>query len=233
MPATTAAPLSIEAIVNAADRSDQDRVLDAGRHPVEFLKFLDLKPGMNVAEISAGGGYTTELLARAVGPRGTVYGQNSQFVLERFAQEPWSQRLLKPAMKNVIRVDREFDNPLPPDSTGLDAVVNVLFYHDTVWMKTDRAKMNRAIFAALRPGGVYVIVDHSAPEGAGTTQAQTNHRIEESVVRDEVQKAGFQLVASANFLRNPSDTRDWNASPHAAGERRGTSDRFVLKFRKP
>ena len=224
---------SAEDIVNAIDRSPEDRELDKGRHPIEFLRFLDLKPDMKVAEISSGGGYTTELLARAVGPKGIVFGENSKFVLERFAEKPWGERLQKPVMKNVIRVDRDFDDPLPPEAKGLDAVVDVLFYHDTVWQKTDRDRMNRAILEALRPGGIYVIVDHSARQGSGTSETQTNHRIEESVVRSEIEKAGFKLIASADFLRNPADTRDWSASPRVAGERRGTSDRFVLKFVKP
>ncbi len=188
---------------------------------------------MKVGEIASGGGYTTELLARYVGPNGTVYGQNSKFILERYAEKPWSERLQKPVMKNVVRVDREFDEPFPPEAKNLDAVIDVLFYHDTVWMKTDRAKMNRTIFDALRPGGIYVIIDHSARQGAGTNEVQTNHRIEESVVRDEIEKAGFKLTATAEFLKNPGDTRDWNASPKSAGDQRGTSDRFVLKFQKP
>ena len=227
------APVSFQAIVDAPDRSADDRALDNGRHPAELLKFLDLRPGMKVAELSSGGGYTTELLARAVGPSGVVYGQNSKFILERFAEKPWSERLAKPVMKNVIRVDRDFDDPLPPKVKDLDAVVFVLFYHDTVWMNTDRARMNKAVFDALRPGGAYFVVDHSGRPGSGTSEAQTNHRIEEQVVRDEVQKAGFRLAAEADFLRNPADTRDWNPSPRAAAERRGTSDRFVLKFVKP
>ena len=109
----------------------------------------------------------------------------------------------------------------------------ILFYHDTVWMGTDRAKMNKAIYNALKPGGVYAIIDHSSRAGAGVTEAQTLHRIEEKVVRDEIAAAGFKLAAEASFLRNPSDARDWNASPRSAGEQRGTSDRFVLKFVKP
>lgn len=224
---------AVDAVVNASDRSPEDRELDKGRHPGEFLNFLGLKAGMKVGEISSGGGYTTELLARSVGPNGTVYGQNAKFILDRYAEKPWSERLQKPVMKNVVRVDREFDEPFPPEAKNLDAVVDVLFYHDTVWMKTDRAKMNRAIFDALRPGGIYVIVDHSARQGAGTNEVQTNHRIEESIVRDEIEKAGFKLAATAEFLKNPGDTRDWNASPKSAGQLRGTSDRFVLKFQKP
>jgi len=224
---------SYRGIVDAADRSPEDRALDAGRHPVELLRFLAVQPGWRVAEISAGGGYTTELLARAVGPSGVVYAQNSGFVLERFAENPWSERLRKPVMKNVVRVDRELDSPLPPQAKNLDLVLDNLFYHDTVWMRTDRDKMNQAIFAALRPGGIYVVIDHSGRPGTGTNEAQTLHRIEEKTVRAEVQKAGFRLLAESDFLRNPNDTRDWNASPRSAGELRGTSDRFALKFVKP
>ena len=147
--------------------------------------------------------------------------------------KPWSARLAKPAMSHVVRVDREFDDPLPPEAANLDAVFLMLVYHDTVWQKTDRDKMNRAVYRALRPGGVFAIVDHSARPGTSATEAQTLHRIEEKVVREEVVRAGFRLAAEATFLRNPEDTRDWNASPRDAGDRRGTSDRFVLKFVKP
>jgi predicted methyltransferase len=243
-PVTSAAPaasgsgaqtgiISYEAIVDAPDRSPEDRALDAGRRPVELLKFLGVQPGMHVAEISAGGGYTAELLARAVGPNGVVYAQNSKFILERYAEKPWSERLQKPVMKNVVRVDREFDSPLPPEATNLDVVVDNLFYHDTVWMKTDRDKMNQAIFASLRRGGEYVVIDHSGRPGTGTSEVQSLHRIEEQTVLAEVEKAGFHLLAKSDFLRNPNDTRDWSASPRTAGEKRGTSDRFALKFVKP
>jgi predicted methyltransferase len=231
--ATQPALVSYEAIIDAPDRSAEDRALDAGRRPVELLKFLGVQPGMRVAEISAGGGYTTELLARVVGANGVVYGQNSKFILERYAEKPWSERLQKPVMKHVVRVDRNFDTPLPPEATNLDLVIDNLFYHDTVWMQTDRDRMNRAIFAALRRGGEYVVIDHSSRPGAGTSDAQTLHRIDEQVVRAEVEKAGFHLLAESDFLRNPNDTRDWSASPRTAGERRGTSDRFALKFVKP
>ena len=220
-------------VVDAKDRSPDDRALDAGRHPAELLTFLGIRPGMRVGEIVSGTGYTTELLARAVGAEGKVYGQNNRFVLERFAEKGWAARLAKPENKNVVRVDRELDEPFPADVKDLDCVIDVLFYHDTVWMKTDRAKMNHAIFAALKPGGIYAIVDHAGRDGSGTTESDTLHRIEEKVVRDEVVAAGFKLEAEGKFLRNPKDSRDWNASPMKAAEKRGTSDRFVLKFVKP
>jgi predicted methyltransferase len=226
-------PPAIQAVLDAPDRDAADRALDAGRHSAETLAFFGIAPRMKVAELGAGGGYTAELLARAVGPSGKVYGQNNKFILERFAQKPWTERLKKPVMKSVIRVDREFDDPLPPEAKDLDAVFMVLFYHDTVWMETDRARMNRAIFTALKPGGVFAVIDHSGRAGTGATETKTLHRIEEKTVREEIERAGFRLAAEASYLRNPADTRDWNDSPMAAAERRGQSDRFVFKFVKP
>lgn len=226
-------PAHVRAAVDAPDRSADDHALDDGRHPAEMLAFFGVAPGMRVAELGSGGGYTAELLARAVGPNGQVFGQNTKFILEKFAEKPWSERLKKPAMKNVVRVDREFDDPIPPNTKDLDAVFVVLFYHDLYWMKVDRAKMNKAVFDSLKSGGVYAIVDHAARAGAGATEVQTLHRIEEKTLRADVEAAGFRLEKEGQFLRNPDDTKDWNASPSGAAERRGTTDRFVLLFRKP
>jgi predicted methyltransferase len=221
-----------EAVVTAGDRSEADRGLDAGRKPVELLTFSGVAPAMRVADHGAGGGYTPALLARAVGSGGVVYGQNSKFILG-FAEASWSARLATPAMKQAVRVDREFDDPLPAEAKDLDLVTMVLFYHDTVWLKTDRARMNAAIFAALKPGGHFLILDHSAKAGDGLSAVQSLHRIEESVVKDELQKAGFVLEAQSDAWRDATDTRDWSASPRTAGERRGHSDRFALLFKKP
>lgn len=226
-------PPALTAVVTASDRSGPDQKLDAGRHPAELLAFFGLAPGMHVGEIAAGGGYTTELLARAVGPSGVVYAENPKLILAKYAEKPWSVRLAKPVNKRVVRVDREPSDPFPPEAHDLDLVVDVLFYHDTVWLGVDRAAMNAAIFKALKHGGVYGIVDHSAKAGAGLNDVKTLHRIEEHSVEDEVERAGFRLDSTATFLANPSDARDWNDSPSQAGDRRGTSDRFVLKFVKP
>lgn len=100
-------------------------------------------------------------------------------------------------------------------------------------MKAERPKMNKAVFAALKKGGVYAIVDSSAAAGSGTRDTDTLHRIDEDVVKKEVIAAGFKLDGESDVLRNPTDSRDWNSSPRAAGDRRGTSDRFVLRFVKP
>src|SRR3982074_2833502 len=101
------------AVVSAADRSPEDRALDAGRKPAQLLAFLGVRPGWVVADLGAGGGYTTELLRRAVGSEGVVYGQNSKLLLEKFLEKPWSARLAKPIMKDVVRLDRDFDDPFP------------------------------------------------------------------------------------------------------------------------
>lgn len=223
----------IEAVVAASDRSEADRALDAGRRPVELLSFFGIAEGMRVVELFAGGGYTAELLARTVGPEGRVYGQNSRLMLERFAEAPWSARLALPTTANVTRVDRELDSPIPDDARELDAVLFILAYHDSVWMRTDRAAMNRAIFEALRPGGVYGVVDHVAAPGRGLEDVQTLHRIERDVLVREIEQAGFVLEEEALFLANPDDPRDWSTSPSTAGERRGTSDRVVLRFVRP
>jgi predicted methyltransferase len=130
----------------------------------------------------------------------------------------------------VVRVDRELEDPFPPEATRLDAVVMNMFYHDTYWLEVNRKKMNEAVFKALRPGGVYVVIDHSAKDGAGSTMSKELHRVEEQLVRSEIEFAGFRLQESSDFLRNPQDTRDWQVF---AKDRRGTTDRFALKFVKP
>jgi predicted methyltransferase len=227
-------PDSIKSLLAASDRTDADRKTDTLRHPDQFLQFIGIAPGMHVADLGSGTGYTTELLARAVGPGGSVYSQNDPELIKKFLDKPLTERLARPANKNVTREDRKFDDPLPADAkNNLDIVVDYIFYHDAVSLGTDRDKMNGAVFAALKPGGTYVVVDASAKSGDGVNDTKTLHRIDENVVKTEVQKAGFTFVSSADFLRNPSDTRDWNSSPGAAGDRRGTEDRFVFKFQKP
>ena len=226
-------PPYVRAAVDAADRTADDRALDAGRKPDLMLTFFGVKPGMRVADLAAGGGYTTELLARTVGPQGKAYGQNSPDLLEKFLQKPWSARLALPADASVVSMAKPFEDPFTPDAKDLDAVTLVLFYHDLYWLGADRAKMNAAIMRALKPGGVYCIVDHSGRPGTGSSEVKTIHRIEESEVISDVTKAGFKLIETSDFLRVPDDKRDWNDSPREAGPRRGHSDRFVLKFQKP
>lgn len=228
-------PQHIQDAVNAADRPAADKSLDAGRKPEQMLAFFGIQSGMNVADLWAGGGYTTELLARTVGPTGTVYSQNPPFRPE-FQQigQAWTERLKNPVLKNVIAVTKGFDAddmlPAPPGS--LDVVIMNMNYHDLVLRNVDRAKVNAAVHQALKSGGAYAIVDHSAKDGSGIKDIEL-HRIDEQFLINEVQEAGFTLAARSRALRHPEDDRTWVASLRVAGERRGTTDRFMLIFRKP
>jgi predicted methyltransferase len=219
-------------LLSAPDRSAEDRALDEGRHAPELFDLAGIRPGMRVADIGAWKGYTTELLARAVSPDGTVYAVDPP-EFDKYTRDTWAERARKPVYARISRLARPYDDPFPAGTPPLDAVFSVLFYHDMVWLKVDRARMNAAIFRALKPGGVLVVADHSARAGEGTSVTQKLHRIEESVVKSELASAGFVLEKEADFLRHPEDPRDWSASDEAPADKRGKSDRFVLRFRRP
>src|SRR4051812_24724331 len=153
------AAVDYEAIVAAPDRSDADRQTDQRREPARMLAFTGVRPGMKVLDMDANAGYSTELLARAVGITGMVYGQDPAEVIERFVKDKYDIRAQKPAMKNTVHVIRPFDDPIPPDVTGLDLITFFFAYHDTTYMTVDRAAMNAKMFAALKPGGLLVIAD--------------------------------------------------------------------------
>lgn len=215
------------AIVAAPDRSDADRKIDQRRDPVKLFGFTGVGPGMTVLEVGAGGGYTAEILARAVAPNGKVYAQNQPPVFPR-AAEAYANRAKGPAMRNVEYALRPFEDPLPPGVGNLDAITFFFAYHDTVHMGVDRAKMNRRLYELLKPGGVLIVADHSARPGDGIAVTKSLHRIEESSLVEEVEAAGFRLVATGDFLRRPEDKRDVIvfSAPTLV-------DEFVLKFQKP
>jgi predicted methyltransferase len=218
-----AAPLSGETISRLlADpqRSAADRTNDLRRKPAEMLAFIGVRPGMRALDVSAGGGYTSELLARAVGPQGTVYAQSGK---------P-SPRLLqrRSAAPNMVVVARPLEDPAPPEARDLDLVTLMFNYHDLGHLGIDRARLNRAVFAALKPGGMYVVADHAGRPGTGISESGTLHRIEESFLRSEVEAAGFRLAEEGRFLRNPNDPRD-RETPDPAQPK----DEFVLKFVRP
>jgi predicted methyltransferase len=215
------------ALIAAADRTAADRETDKRRDPVKLLAFTGVRTGEKVLDMGAGGGYSTELLARAVGPGGVVYGQNAPDQGER-GKAAFEARTKTPAGKSIVALARPFDDPLPSGVRDLDLITFFFFYHDTTYMPVDRALMDRKLFAALKPGGFLVIADHSAKEGAGATVGRSLHRIEESIVRSEVEAAGFKLVAEGDFLRHPEDTRDFSMQPPTK-----PADEFVLKFQKP
>ena len=216
------------AIIAAPDRTDADRKNDERRKPGQMLAFAGVRWGMKVLDMSAGGGYSTELLARAAGPQGMVYGQDSKQVIERTVKGRFDQRMKAPAMKNVVHVVRDYEDPVPPEARGLDLVTIFYGYHDLPAMGVDRAKMNRRIFESLKSGGSYVIADHAAKAGVGVSASKSLHRIEEIVLRREVEAAGFRFVAEADFLRNPADPREERVFALKI-----PVDNFVLKFVKP
>lgn len=229
----------IAEIVASPDRRPADRTNDIRRKPAQMLAFIGLRPGMVALDLSAGGGYTTELIARAVGPTGRVFGQsrprNPDQALPGPAAPPNSplalaERAKNPAAGNIVAVVQRFEDPVPAAvaSNGLDLVTLMFNYHDLGWLGVDRALMNRAVFAALKPGGMFVIADHSGRPGTGISESGTLHRIEEEFLRKEVEAAGFRLAAEGNFLRNPGDPRDRNTPDPPQPK-----DEFVLKFVKP
>lgn len=212
------------AIVSAPDRSAADRTNDVRRHPAEILAFAGVRPGMVVEDLSAGRGYTSELLARSVAPGGKVYAQTTRPV------PALAERARRPGVASVlVPVTRGFDDPVPPEARGRLDLVTIMFnYHDLGHMGVDRARMNRAVFDALKPGGSFVIADHSGRPGTGISESGTLHRVEEAFVVREVEAAGFRLAATGNFLRNPADPRD-RETPEPAMPK----DEFVLRFVKP
>jgi predicted methyltransferase len=217
-----------EAIIAAPDRSDADRQTDQRRQPAKLLAFTGIKAGMKVLDMGAGAGYSTELLARAVGAGGGgVYAQESAAVMER-VKDKFDIRAQNLAMKNVVHVIRNYDDPIPPGVGGLDLITFFFAYHDVTYMPADRAEMNRKMFAALKPGGLLVIADHSARAGDGINVAKTLHRIEESTLRQEIETAGFKFTGAADFLRHPEDPRD-----AAVFRPQVPVDEFVLKYQKP
>jgi predicted methyltransferase len=178
--ATDLPALDFQALVASPDRSEADRATDARRKPAQLLAFYGVRPGMTALDLGAGAGYNTELLARAVGASGKVYAQNPEPAARL------NERMKMPSMSNVVSVVREFDDPLSAEVRNLDLVTFNFAYHDVSYMNVDRAKMNRAVFNALKPGGIYIVADHSGRAGTGVSETKTLHRIEEAALRREV-----------------------------------------------
>lgn len=224
------APHIVAALADAR-RPAEDTARDGARHAAETLAFAGIEPGDRVADIFPGGGYWTRLFAVAVGDEGRVYptirpdgvaGNYETPVLAVAAQYP-----------NAVMARTPYDAIAYPEP--LDVVFTAQNYHDmalTAYNLGDRAAMNRAAFAALKPGGLYVIIDHAAVAGAPLeTNAETTiHRIDQALVRQEVEAAGFVFGGEAEFLRNAEDTRTLSVFDPAIRHR---TDQFVMRFRKP
>jgi predicted methyltransferase len=212
------------------DRSSADKARDAGRQPAEVITFLGIEAGMTVMDLIAAGGYYTEVLSEAVGPKGHVYAQNGDFVLkirDGANDKAMRARLANDRLPNVERLDREIED-LTLDGT-LDAVLTALNFHDIYNGGGAEAanKMLLKIRKALRPGGVLGLIDHAGDPKADNEKL---HRIDEAMVVEAAKAAGFVVEASSELLRHPEDDR--TQFVFAKGLR-GATDRFVLRLRKP
>jgi len=227
--AATVPPNIEKAVVNPA-RPQADRDRDAARKPAEVLAFADVKPGEQVIELIPGGGYFTRLLSGAVGPTGHV----TEVVPNLTGAADVAQK------SNGVAADANFANVtethLAPGQLGklgpADLVWTSQNYHDLhlARFKLDVAGFDKEVFAALKPGGIFFIEDHSAKTGSGLEAPDKLHRIDEDFVKKEVESAGFKLVGESDALRNPSDDRSLIVF---APSIRGHTDQFLLKFQKP
>lgn len=222
---------NIQAALTDSRRSAEEVARDANRHPAETLAFAGIEPGERVGEIFPGGGYFTRLLAVAVGDEGRIYptirpdGVAGEFelpILPIAAQYP-----------NAVMARTPYDALAYPEP--LDVVFTAQNYHDmalTAYAFGDRARMNATAFAALKPGGVYIVIDHAAVEGSpvATDAETTTHRIDQATVRREVEAAGFVFDGESDVLRNPADTRTSSVFDPAI---QGRTDQFMMRFRKP
>lgn len=224
---------AIQAAVDSQERLPKDRARDVNRHYAEIMEFFGVRPGMTVIELFAAAGNTAEVLARTVGPTGKVYMQNPEFFYERAGQKPVEERLANNRLPNVVRLDKPL-NDLGLEPSSLDGAVAFMVLHDFFWLSPDVPDVLADLYKALKPGGWFGVVDHSAPAGSGAEHAMDrdkgSHRIDEAYVKKIFAEAGFVLEASNDVLRNPADDR---SKPFYDESFRGKStDRFVLLFRK-
>jgi predicted methyltransferase len=225
-------PASFAAAVASDRRSDDEKARDANRHPGKVMAFFGVEEGDTVAEIMTSGGYYVGVLSEIVGPRGTVYGHNNGWIMQRQedGRSPIAKRIDKVGHTNVVNLVGEIEDPGLPEGE-LDAVFIVLIYHDMLGLfETDTAAANAAIMKALKPGGVYGIIDHHAAPGAGLGATRSVHRVERAAVVQDIMDAGFEFVAETDLLENLDD--DLSKSVFTPGTR-GNTHRMVLKFRKP
>jgi predicted methyltransferase len=223
-----------DAAVAHAGRPDADLKRDAGDHPADILRLSGIKPGMQVADLLAGDGYYSELAGYVVGPKGHV------FMINNAAFDHWSEpnlqaRVSSGRLTNVQHETLDLNHMnLKPGS--LDAVFLIKVYHDLYWVdpegtwpKIDTSGVLDQIAHALKPGGVLVIVDHSAKAGAGKSVASDLHRIEESFAIKDIESHGLKVAGKSDLLRRPDDARDQISYK---GPALGKTDRFVLVFKK-
>ena len=222
---------SSAALVADSARPEADRALDANRHPAELLDFIALRPGDTVADIWPGD-YWDRLFAGAVGPAGTVYAVH-------LSEADKAEKVATPAAGSnpvaghpnvvaVVTTANTFALPKKADLVWMRQNYHDLY--DKFMGPSDVPAFNRAVFAALKPGGRFVVIDHSAPDGSGLAATDTTHRIDAAVVKADMAKAGFRFVGESNALRNPADDRTKLVFDKSI---RGRTDQFVYVFRKP
>lgn len=229
--ATPKTPAFVTAAVADPHRPKADTNRDADRLPAIMLGFSGIKPGDRVAELIPAGGYSTRLLSAAVGPKGHVYSINLATIAQRI-RDQIKPVVNDPAYANVTVSDQDLSDLKLPEP--VDLVWTAQNYHDFKnpgMFYADTEAMDKAVFAALKPGGLYVIIDHVAAPGSGTRDTGTLHRIDPAVVKTEVTAAGFRLLRQSTALGNAND-------PHTArvpgqGGIGDKSDKFFLVFQKP
>lgn len=223
---------SYQAALSDPARPADDTKRDADRKPAEMLAFAEVMSGDKVVDLISGGGYFTRIFARAVGPGGTVYAYQPSELDGLYKRPiPILAVAAEPAYTNLKLLHQPIGDFRLPEP--VDLVWTSQNYHD-MFLKffgpVDVARLNKEIYAALKPGGLYVVLDHSAENGSGLRDAEKLHRIGEEKVRADLEAAGFVFVAESSALRNPNDPRTANVFDPGI---RGHTDQFILKFRKP
>lgn len=227
-PAISATSPHILAAVSDTRRPEADTARDALRHPADIMAFTQVRAGQRIADVGPGGGYYTRLFSVAVGEQGRVFAVDRPGTAER----PRPMAAIAPTYPNITHLTDGYAgwNAGEP----LDAIFISQIYHDfhLQQLNIDVAALNRQMFAALKPGGVLLIIDHSAPAGApvGTDGATASHRIDQAQVVRELSAAGFVFEEESQTLRNPADDRSLRVFE---GDIRGHTDQFVLRFRRP
>ena len=218
-------PAYIRSAVESPGRSAEQKARDANRKPAEVLALSGVKPGDHVVEFASFGQYFTTLLCDIVGPKGVVYMYDLPYTEARSGA---ASRAFAAAHPNSRYELVDYNTLKLPQK--VDIVFNVLYYHDLPLNDIDTASLNKRIFAALKPGGVFFVVDHNAEAGSGTRDTRKLHRIDPAVIRQEVSAAGIELVEESKLLAHPED--DHTQLVFAPGLR-GLTDQTVFKFRKP